>query len=107
MPRPSTGRGTVTFRRIIVDVDEEETEVWQEIGGRMTWLGRLRDRGDDRAAEVSVASDLAEFLVWATEENALREAIDAGVYELAQADADSTEAPRSATDATRWIERER
>jgi hypothetical protein len=47
----------------------------------MTWLRRLRDRGDDRKAEVSVASDLAAFLVQATEENALREAIDAGVHE--------------------------
>jgi hypothetical protein len=68
--------------------------------GRMTWLGRRRDGGDDRAAEVSVASDLAEFLVLATEENALRQAIDAGMRELEHAGAGSTDASRDTPDAT-------
>jgi hypothetical protein len=73
----------------------------------MTWLGRLREGRGDRGAEVSVASDLAEFLVRATEENALREAIDAGMHDLGQAGAESADAPRSAADATQWVEPER
>lgn len=60
----------------------------------MTWLGRRRDGGGDRAAEVSVVSDLAEFLVQATEEKALRQAIDAGMRELEQAGVGSTDASR-------------
>ena len=61
----------------------------------MTWSGRKTDGGDERAVEPSVASELAEFLVQATEENALRQAIDEGVRDLEQADARSTDIVRS------------
>jgi hypothetical protein len=61
----------------------------------MTWLGRKTEGGDERAAETSVASELAEFLVQATEESALRQAIDEGVRDLEQADARSTDKSRS------------
>lgn len=45
----------------------------------MGWFGRQKNSGDARVAETGVASDLADFLVHATEAGALRHAIDAGV----------------------------
>ncbi|HSD10363.1 MAG TPA: hypothetical protein VLF14_05245 [Candidatus Binatia bacterium] len=48
-------------------------------GRKLARLGRKRESGDDSAATIGVASDLAEFLVQATEGSALRQAIDAGV----------------------------
>lgn len=45
----------------------------------MGWLGRQRNSGDARTAETGVASDLADFLVHATESRALGDAIDAGM----------------------------
>jgi hypothetical protein len=41
----------------------------------MGWFRRQNEGGDDRAAENGVASDLARFLVHATEGRALRQAI--------------------------------
>jgi len=55
----------------------------------MGWFRRQKDRGDDHAAENGVASDLADFLVHATEGTALRQAIDARVLALGEADADT------------------
>jgi len=55
----------------------------------MGWF-RRQNSGDDRAAETGVASDLAEFLVHATEGGALRRAIDARMLALGEADVDTT-----------------
>jgi hypothetical protein len=55
----------------------------------MGWFRRQNDSGDDRAAENGVASDLADFLLHATEGRALRQAIDARMLALEEADADT------------------
>ena len=54
----------------------------------MGWLRRPKDSANGRASETGVASDLAAFLAHATEGGALRQAIDARVLELGQAEAD-------------------
>ena len=55
----------------------------------MGWFRRQKDRASDRAAETSVASDLADFLGHATEGSALRQAIDARMLALREAGADT------------------
>jgi hypothetical protein len=60
----------------------------------MGWFRRQKHSGDDRAAEIGVASDLAVFLVHATEGGALRQAIDASMLARTDvaADTDASEA---------------
>jgi hypothetical protein len=55
----------------------------------MSWFGRKKGSGDDRAAETGVASGLADFLVQATKGRALRQAIDARMLAFREAEADT------------------
>ena len=65
----------------------------------MGWFRRQKDSANDRAAETGVASDLADFLVHATEGRALRQAIDARMLAPRKAEAD--------TDSQRGTDRHR
>jgi hypothetical protein len=56
----------------------------------MGWFRRQKDSANDRAAETGVASDLADFLVHATEGSALRQAIDARMLAPREVEADTT-----------------
>ena len=52
----------------------------------MSWFRRQKDSASDSAAETAVASDLADFLAHATEGEALRQAVDARMLALREAD---------------------
>jgi hypothetical protein len=55
----------------------------------MSWFRRQKDSASDSAAETAVASELADFLAHATEGEALRQAVDARMLALTEADADT------------------